>query len=136
MRLPSLLALGLLAVACAPRPAPLAPAPAASTTAPPPAPPGDEERELLEAQTKLATTLAVGLRVGAAIWKETRGTCPTADDIVKAGLVSPALRSRDVWGTPYRITCPTHGAPVVSSAGPDLTFGTGDDITVGDEPGA
>jgi hypothetical protein len=86
---------------------------------------------MLAAQIRLTTSLAHGLRLGAALWQDSRNTCPTPGDIVKAGLLSPHLQARDAWGTPYQISCEKK-APTVRSAGPDLTFGTADDIVADD----
>lgn len=120
-----------LMVACASKETP-APATAPAPT-PAPAPMTEAERETQEAQVQLTRSIASGLMVGAAMLRLNPGSsCPTADQIVEAGLVSPALRSRDMWNTPYRITCTSGDHVAVASAGPDLTFGTDDDIVVSD----
>ena len=87
---------------------------------------------MMSAQLQLTSSVAIGLRVGAAMLQLTADCCPDASDIVRAGLLSPGLHDRDMWGTPYRITCPSNEAPVVTSAGPDLLFGTSDDVITGD----
>lgn len=125
MRAPALLLSTLFVVTgCASRPAP-APATSAYT---PEYLPTAEEREMLSAQLQLTSSVATGLRVGAAMLQLTVDRCPNASEIVRAGLLSPGLDDRDLWGTPYLITCPSTGGPVVTSAGPDLRFGTKDDV--------
>jgi hypothetical protein len=117
---------------CSSNPPPETPAPPASaspvfTFAPPPS---EEDRELLDAQIKLTQTVGLGLLVSAAIFVTTKGRCPSLEELVESGLIAQGLSSRDVWGTPYRITCPNGGSPVVTSAGPDLAFDTPDDLNV------
>jgi hypothetical protein len=128
-----LLLASLLLAACHPA-APAQPPPAASPSGPS-APVSDEDalaaREMLDAQIHLTTSLAHGLRLGAALWQASRESCPTPEDVIQAGLLSPHLRARDAWDTPYRITCEGK-APTVRSAGPDRTFGTADDIVADD----
>lgn len=121
---------------CASKTPPESPAtPAASS---PPAfafspPPTEEERELLDAQIQLTRTVGLGLLVSATILYTTTSTCPTPEDVVKAGLLSPGLSSRDVWGTPFRIACSPEGHLSVISAGPDLAFQTPDDLRIDGE---
>jgi hypothetical protein len=125
------LSVALLA-ACSSNPPPETPPPASSgppafTFAPPPS---EEDRELLDAQIKLTQTVGLGLLVSAVLFVTTNGRCPTLEELVASGLLSQGLSSRDVWGTPYRITCPNGGNPVVTSAGPDLAFDTPDDLKI------
>ena len=136
-----LVAAALLAAGCA----------SAGAASRPPAPPRDslynpsdaallmvarEARETLNslaiAQVRISTVIAHAIRMGATLWVETHGECPTADEILEAHLVSESLRAEDAWDNPYVITCSDARAPVVSAAGPDGKFGTADDI-VADE---
>ena len=125
----------LLLVACHPAEPAAAPAPASSAPASAEPTPAAEAalaaREMLAAQIHLTTSLAHGLRLGAALWQESRNTCPTPDDVISAGLLSPHLQAHDAWNTPYKITCEGK-APTVRSAGPDKAFGTPDDIVADD----
>ena len=53
--------------------------------------------------------------------------CPTVEDLRRDRFVSEDRSTEDSWGTPYRIVCEPESTVVVS-AGPDLAFGTEDDI--------
>jgi hypothetical protein len=131
----------LLAVGCSPSKPADAPRPAASSSlyndpAPPPkaqASTDDAKRELenlLSAQIRITGVMAQALRVGAAVWQVSNQGCPSARDLVAAHVVPEAVRERDAWETPFRVSCDGK-SPMVTSAGPDRAFGTGDDIVVG-----
>ena len=53
--------------------------------------------------------------------------CPTVAELRRDGLLSRRTKTEDPWGTPYRIQCEP-GYAIAISAGPDSTFGTGDDV--------
>lgn len=53
--------------------------------------------------------------------------CPTLDDLIAAGILDAATVRLDPWGQDFRITC-THDVVEVTSAGPDRTFDTPDDV--------
>jgi hypothetical protein len=140
----ALLALCGSAAGCASSPPPEHPqappaAPAASTgNTQPDTPPSDQGEEAeaaridREARIRLTTSLAHGLRLGAALWMASHpDVCPTPDDIVAAKLVSPHLTTRDAWNSPYRIVC-DEANPKVTSPGPDGKDGTADDIVASD----
>jgi general secretion pathway protein G len=59
-----------------------------------------------------------------------RGKCPkTLQDVKASGFINKV--SKDPWGTDYELKCPGEQLPNsvdVISAGPDLEFGTPDDI--------
>lgn len=58
------------------------------------------------------------------VWNE---NCPTAEELRRDGLLSRRANTEDPWGTSYRIECEP-GYAIATSAGPDSTFGTGDDV--------
>jgi general secretion pathway protein G len=53
--------------------------------------------------------------------------CPLPDKMQEDRELDAAMSLRDPWGTPYRLECPSDEI-VASSAGPDRSFGTEDDI--------
>lgn len=62
-----------------------------------------------------------------------RGKCPKSVEELKAAKVIKKA-TKDPWGTEYKIACPgEHSSIDVSSAGPDKTFETEDDINSWDE---
>lgn len=108
--------------------------PPASAPEPAPSSPAQEivDRETLDAQITLTRSVARALLVGVAMVRMSSDKCPTVDDIVRLGVVPPAVKSRDIWGSPYRVVCAPHRLSV-TSAGPDLLFDTPDDIVVDDQ---
>jgi len=58
---------------------------------------------------------------------ETKGTCPSNVEQLKADRMLPSTASTvDPWGSPYTIRCAPE--PVATSLGPDKQAGTADDI--------
>jgi hypothetical protein len=72
---------------------------------------------------------AASLETAVALFRASYGfeNCPTVEDLRRDRFLSEDRITEDAWGTPYRIVCEPESAVVVS-AGPDLTFGTEDDI--------
>jgi hypothetical protein len=55
-------------------------------------------------------------------------TCPTVELLVASGKLEADFPTRDPWGTPYAIACKETYDVTVTSAGPDRTMGTADDV--------
>jgi hypothetical protein len=55
--------------------------------------------------------------------------CPTMEQLARDKELDPDPSTDDFWGNPFRITC-IEDDVWVSSAGPDRTMGTADDIIV------
>jgi hypothetical protein len=55
-------------------------------------------------------------------------TCPTVDMVAASGKLEADFPTRDPWGTPYGIACKNTYEVTVTSAGPDRTMGTADDV--------
>jgi hypothetical protein len=129
---PGLVTLSLLAIlGCASSPAPPPqPGPRGAFAYAPP--PSEGEQELLDAQIQLTRTLGMGLLTGATMIAMTTTTCPTPSEVIKAGLLSADLSSRDAWGTPFRVDCSPEMHISVRSAGPDLSFDSPDDLVIDD----
>lgn len=58
---------------------------------------------------------------------EQNENCPTVEELRRDGLLSRRAKTEDPWGTPYRIECEP-GYAIATSAGPDSTFDTSDDV--------
>jgi hypothetical protein len=62
-----------------------------------------------------------------ALYRSEHDDCPTPDDLRAEKIMDPRKNTRDEWGSEFRIECEVDGA-TVTSAGPDKTFGTADDL--------
>ena len=60
-------------------------------------------------------------------------SCPKAEDLKRELYLDGSRGTTDAWGTPFRIAC-SGGDVAVISAGPDLMFGTDDDIDASARP--
>ncbi|MBK8995537.1 MAG: type II secretion system protein GspG [Myxococcales bacterium] len=82
------------------------------------------------AQHKTAASEAQVIRSAAQLFRlDSPGECPSVGALIQAEMLDRALRTRDPWGTEYRISCNDRHV-TVRSAGPDKKAGTEDDIEV------
>ena len=89
---------------------------------------------LEDSKKKQAKTDTASLASVAEAFVITHGdqSCPRPQELRRDGLLSHRSNTEDPWGQPYRIRCESSYA-VATSAGPDGTFDTSDDIH-SDEP--
>ena len=84
--------------------------------------------QLEKARIKTTKTDAQGLRSAVMLYvaDNPRG-CPTVEDLVSERYLDGTRRTADAWDTPFEISCEDSEISV-RSAGPDLEFGTEDDL--------
>jgi hypothetical protein len=94
-------------------------------------------RPASDAQIKTTTAAAQTLRQAVMQWQLTTGldTCPSPGQLVQEKFLADASDTIDIWGRPYEIECARDDV-FVTSAGPDGSSGTGDDLRVGAQAGA
>lgn len=88
----------------------------------------------IEAKRKIAATDARSIRqaVRTAALTDTLAHCPSYGELQERELVEGGNRGKDPWQRPYSLKCPENRPTkiVVSSANPDRTWGTEDDIVI------
>jgi hypothetical protein len=85
----------------------------------------------MRAKVKVAAQRGKETAKGITSYRHEKRRCPTPEEVVAAGYVSP-LALVDPWGTTITFQCSTSGNVVVRSAGRDRQFNTTDDITEGE----
>lgn len=87
------------------------------------------------AQRKTAQSEAQVIRGAAQLFRlDSPGECPSVGALIQAEMLDEGLRTKDPWGSEYRVSCGDRQV-TVRSAGPDQKSGTEDDIEVPPEKG-
>ena len=82
------------------------------------------------AQQKQAQIDVQALASAAEVYRvdHSKEPCPTVEKLRTTNTISEASKLTDPWDTTYRLVC-TDTDVTATSAGPDKTFGTADDVS-------
>jgi len=78
-----------------------------------------------------AKTACNSVKSATLLWKNTHpeADCPTIEQLKKEKFLDTGFTVKDAWGNPFKVACDTDEI-TCSTAGPDRTEGTEDDIIV------